>query len=69
LLGHAKKSTLAVADSKLGNLLKDKYDIQCVNNLAVMELFRGIRSQMNSLITGKCDDGMILNEKLMDVIV
>ena len=41
---------LAVADAKLGGLIKDKLGISCVNNSAVMELTRGIRSQMQALI-------------------
>ena len=52
-LAHFKKSTLAVADSKLANIIKEKYDIQCIHDAAVMELFRGIRSQMTSLLTGR----------------
>lgn len=43
---------MAVADAKIGNLIKDKFDIQCVCSTAVNELIRGIRSQMNNLITG-----------------
>jgi len=43
---------LAVADAKLGGLIKDKFDLKCVSSTAVNELLRGIRSQMSSLITG-----------------
>ncbi|KAK3611773.1 hypothetical protein CHS0354_014124 [Potamilus streckersoni] len=43
---------LAVADAKLGNVIKDKFNISCVSNSAIQELMRGIRNQMNSLITG-----------------
>ncbi|KAL3855412.1 hypothetical protein ACJMK2_014623 [Sinanodonta woodiana] len=43
---------LAVADAKLGNVIKDKFNINCVSNSAIQELMRGIRNQMNSLITG-----------------
>ncbi|KAL5005759.1 hypothetical protein ScPMuIL_016917 [Solemya velum] len=43
---------LAVADAKLGNTIKEKYNISCVSNSSVHELLRGIRSQMDSLITG-----------------
>ncbi|XP_046376618.2 nucleolar protein 58-like [Haliotis rufescens] len=43
---------LAVADAKLGNVIKDKFDVQCVTNSNIQELMRGIRSQMDSLITG-----------------
>lgn len=44
--------TLAVADSKLGIAIKEKLGIQCVASSIVDELFRGIRSQFNSLISG-----------------
>ncbi|KAF9670041.1 hypothetical protein SADUNF_Sadunf13G0027200 [Salix dunnii] len=43
---------LAVADSKLGNAIKDKLKIECVHNNAVMELMRGVRSQLTELISG-----------------
>eukprot|EP00794_Sanderia_malayensis_P017670 gene17670-19432_t len=43
---------LAVADAKLGGIIRDKFDLQCVNNSAVNELLRGIRTQMTNLITG-----------------
>lgn len=42
---------LAVADAKLGNVIKDKFDISCVANSSVQELMRGIRQQMDSLIS------------------
>lgn len=43
---------LAVADIKLGGLIKDKLDISCVFNDSVSELFRGVRMQMDSLLGG-----------------
>ena len=43
---------LAVSDIKLGGLIKDKLAIQCVCNEGVMELFRGIRTQMDTLLGG-----------------
>lgn len=43
---------LAVADAKVGNLIQEKFDITCVTSTAVNELMRGIRQQMDSLITG-----------------
>merc|ERR1711909_102829 len=43
---------LAVADAKVGNLIQEKFDISCVTSTAVNELMRGIRQQMDSLITG-----------------
>ncbi|XP_065888784.1 nucleolar protein 58-like [Dysidea avara] len=44
--------TLAVADSKLGNLIKEKFDVSCLHNNAVNELMRCIRLQRSNLITG-----------------
>lgn len=44
--------TLGVADSKLGNSIKDKLKIDCVHNSAVMELMRGLRNQLTELISG-----------------
>ncbi|XP_024985883.1 probable nucleolar protein 5-2 [Cynara cardunculus var. scolymus] len=52
LRAHCDGETLAVADSKLGNVIKDKLQIECVHNHAVMELMRGVRSQLTELITG-----------------
>ncbi|KAI0217759.1 Nucleolar protein 58 [Lamellibrachia satsuma] len=46
------QETLAVADAKLGNCIKEKLSLQCVSNSAVQELMRCIRSQMDSLLTG-----------------
>jgi len=48
----SKKLTdeLAVYDVKVGGIIKDKLGIKCVANTKIMELMRGIRSQMNSLI-------------------
>uniref|UniRef100_T1IPH9 Nucleolar protein 58 n=1 Tax=Strigamia maritima TaxID=126957 RepID=T1IPH9_STRMM len=43
---------LAVADAKLGNIIKDKLNISCVFNTQIAELMRCIRSQLDSLITG-----------------
>jgi nucleolar protein 58 len=43
---------LAVADAKLGTLIKEQLGVQCVCNDSVMELFRGIRGQMDSLLGG-----------------
>lgn len=43
---------LAVADIKMGGLIKDQLDIKCVCNDSIMELFRGVRTQMDSLLGG-----------------
>nr|XP_043621395.1 probable nucleolar protein 5-2 [Erigeron canadensis] len=52
LRAHCEGETLAVADSKLGNAIKEKLQIDCIHNQAVMELMRGVRSQLTELITG-----------------
>uniref|UniRef100_A0A2P2M332 Uncharacterized protein MANES_14G155400 n=1 Tax=Rhizophora mucronata TaxID=61149 RepID=A0A2P2M332_RHIMU len=52
LRAHCDGESLAVADSKLGNAIKDKLKIECVHNNAVMELMRGLRSQLTELISG-----------------
>ncbi|XP_046863688.1 LOW QUALITY PROTEIN: nucleolar protein 58-like [Xenia sp. Carnegie-2017] len=43
---------LAVADAKLGNSIKKKLNLNCLYSSAIQELMRGIRSQMNNLLTG-----------------
>lgn len=43
---------LAVGDVKLGGFIKESLGIKCVSNEAVNELMRGIRSQIDSLLTG-----------------
>ncbi|XP_011099781.1 probable nucleolar protein 5-2 [Sesamum indicum] len=52
LRSHCEGDILAVADSKLGNTIKEKLQIECVHNNAVMELMRGVRSQLTELISG-----------------
>ncbi|XP_001641027.2 nucleolar protein 58 [Nematostella vectensis] len=49
---------LAVSDAKLGNIIKEKLSVNCVASTAVHELMRGIRNQMNNLITGLQDREM-----------
>jgi len=44
------KEVLAVADGKLGGLINKKLSIQCISNDIVMEVFRGIRAQLSSLL-------------------
>ncbi len=41
---------LAVADSKLGGIIRDSLSIKCVHNDAVMELFRNIRQNLDVLL-------------------
>ncbi|NWU05425.1 NOP58 protein, partial [Cephalopterus ornatus] len=43
---------LAVADAKLGDVIKDKLNLSCIHSPIVAELMRGIRSQIEGLITG-----------------
>lgn len=47
---------LAVADIKLGGLIKEKLDLKCVYNDSIMEMFRGIRMQMDTLLGGTSDE-------------
>ncbi|CDW51879.1 Nop and NOSIC and NOP5NT domain containing protei n [Trichuris trichiura] len=42
--------SLAVNNPKLGSLIKDKFQVNCVADGRVAELMRGIRKQLNSLI-------------------
>lgn len=43
---------LAVADAKLGNVIKEKMEIDCVANSTIQELMRCIREQADSLLEG-----------------
>uniref|UniRef100_A0A9J7XQ22 Nucleolar protein 58 n=1 Tax=Cyprinus carpio carpio TaxID=630221 RepID=A0A9J7XQ22_CYPCA len=43
---------LAITDVKLGGVIKEKLNLSCVHSPAVAELMRGIRNQMEGLITG-----------------
>jgi len=52
------RDSLAVADAKLGGLIKEKLGIQCLHDFSVNELLRGIRSQMESLITDMAGSDM-----------
>ncbi|KAH0856178.1 hypothetical protein HID58_084439, partial [Brassica napus] len=58
LKANCEGETLAVADSKLGNIIKEKLKIDCVHNNAVMELLRGVRSQLTELISGLGDQDL-----------
>ncbi|PON73942.1 Nop domain containing protein [Parasponia andersonii] len=49
LRAHCDGETLAVADSKLGNIIKEKLQVECVHSQAVMELMRGVRNQLAEL--------------------
>ncbi|KAG6430592.1 hypothetical protein SASPL_108662 [Salvia splendens] len=52
LRSHCDGDILAIADSKLGNTIKEKLQIECVHNNSIMELMRGVRSQLTELISG-----------------
>ncbi|KAH1105852.1 hypothetical protein J1N35_009620 [Gossypium stocksii] len=52
LRAHCDGETLGVADSKLGNAIKEKLKIDCVHNTSIMELLRGVRTQLTELISG-----------------
>ncbi|ESQ32278.1 hypothetical protein EUTSA_v10003966mg [Eutrema salsugineum] len=58
LKANCEGEALAVADSKLGNIIKEKLKIDCVHNNAVMELLRGVRSQFTELISGLGDQDL-----------
>ncbi|KAJ2083224.1 Nucleolar protein 58 [Coemansia sp. RSA 988] len=47
-----KKETLAVADSKLASAISKKLNIKVVADSTVNELYRGIRNQIETLLTG-----------------
>lgn len=38
-------------DTKLGNAIKEKLNINCIFSHNVMELMRGLRSQMSELVS------------------
>jgi len=52
------KGKLAVCDNKLGGLIKEKLGISCVYDNSCLELIRGIRMQMDSLITGLSNEDL-----------
>ncbi|CAK8674283.1 nucleolar protein 58-like [Clavelina lepadiformis] len=52
LVAKDAHESLAVADAKLGQAIKEKMNLSCVFSPAVQELMRGIRAHINSLITG-----------------
>ncbi|KAJ0407121.1 hypothetical protein ATCC90586_005685 [Pythium insidiosum] len=52
------KDKLAVSDKALGGIIKEKLGIQCVHDSSVNELMRGIRANMNTLISGLEDEDL-----------
>jgi len=53
---------LAVADAKLGNVIKEKLEMSCIYDSKVAELMRCIRSQASGLISGLPDKEMTAME-------
>jgi len=49
---EGEKVKLGVMDKKLGGLIKEKLGVKCLHDNAVAELMRGIRTQLESLLTG-----------------
>lgn len=49
---EGEQSRLAIIDKKLGSQIKEKLGIKCIHDNSVSELMRGIRSQMETLVTG-----------------
>ncbi|VDK41845.1 unnamed protein product [Anisakis simplex] len=45
-----QSENLAVGDTKLGSIIKEKLDLKCVSNSATAELMRGIRAHLDSLL-------------------
>lgn len=58
IVSKAVADELAVADIKLGGLIRDKLEIPCIFNDSVAELFRGVRTQIDSLLGGLEGDGL-----------
>ena len=49
---------LAVADTKLGGLIKEALDIKCIHSETTDELMRGVRSQIDSLLETAGEDSL-----------
>lgn len=49
---------LAVADHKLGGLIKEKLGLNIATGEMVSELFRGVRTQLDTLLTGLSESNM-----------
>lgn len=43
---------ILLADAKVGNVIKEKFNVNCVTNTNVSELIRCIRGQTESLLSG-----------------
>ena len=55
---EGSEEVLAVGDAKLGGAIAKKLGIQVISDATVMELMRGIRSQVVSLVEGLTDGDM-----------
>ncbi|KAL8601157.1 Nucleolar protein 58 [Nucella lapillus] len=53
LVSKDTQDELAVADAKLGSMIKETFNIQCVSNSSINELMRCIRSQLDGLVGDK----------------
>jgi nucleolar protein 58 len=49
---EGEQSRLAIIDKKLGIQIKEKLGIKCIHDNSISELMRGIRTQIESLLTG-----------------
>ena len=58
---------LCVADAKLGNIIKDKLDLDCTCSSSVGEMMRAVRSQIGKLLGGSNEDGDEVNLKPMSL--
>ncbi|DAZ97214.1 TPA: hypothetical protein N0F65_003845 [Lagenidium giganteum] len=58
ILDAGLKDKLAVTDKALGSMIKEKMGIQCIHDNSVFELMRGIRANMNTLISGLEDEDL-----------
>jgi len=58
IVAEDPQEKLAVADAKLGNVIQDKLDLNCVYDSKIGELMRCIRSQISGLISGLPDKEM-----------
>jgi len=55
---HAAEDTVALADAKLGGIVKEKLNIPCIFSTAVQELMRGVRGQLGELVAGLGQAGL-----------
>jgi len=58
IISQEVQETLVTSDKKLGNLIKTELNIECSHSKKMDELFRGIRSQLNALVTGLSETEM-----------